>query len=427
MQIVYFHKDLRLNDNAALWHACDQGPIIPLYIWDEKAMGQWKYGPAQRWWLQESLKHLQKQLKKHGLTLIFRRGDTLKILKELVKQTDATGICYNRCYDGTCPNLEDLGIEVHHFPGALLAEPWEISPAKGGYFKVFTPFWKTCLKELEPPTPLPVPQLRPYQHKIVSDDIDNWNLGTGSWKNYWQPGEESALKRLKEFASHSLGNYAIGRDFPAKFLTSRLSPHLAFGEITPGQIWHAAKNECFLREIGWREFCHHLLYHFPDLPVKPFDQRFEAFKWKHDSGNLKRWQEGITGYPIVDAGMRELLETGWMHNRVRMIVASFLTKDLLIPWQRGAEWFWEKLVDADLANNSANWQWVAGCGADAAPFFRIFNPALQAEKFDAESEYIHRWVPELKNDPKNYPKPIVDHKDARNTALKHFADIKNRN
>jgi len=379
------------------------------------------------------------------IPLILRRGDPYKVLNSLQKETKAE-IYTNRCYEPEAIEIEGKLKNIKTFNGTLLIEPWEISPKTAPYFKVFTPFWKQCLKVLEPSKPLPSPKYELYSGKLESDTLDQWKLlpNNPNWaegiKTYWNIGEKEAHERLEEFIETALENYDHERNLPAVDGTSRLSPYLHFGQISPRQIWSRVMGlqgaDPFVREIGWREFSYHLLYHFPSLPNKPFNEQFSAFKWDDDERLFEAWTKGMTGYPIVDAGMRQLWEIGWMHNRVRMIAASFLTKDLFIPWQRGAEWFWDTLVDADLANNSASWQWVAGCGADAAPYFRIFNPVLQSQKFDPEGEYIKKWVPELQDLDKksvhqpwlveglSYPKPIVEHKEARDEALRRYKKLK---
>lgn len=466
-QIVWFKNDLRILDQPALHAAASTGrPIIALYILDESI------GHAARWWLHHSLNALRTELKMIGGKLILRRGDAVTIITEMALQTGAKSVFWNRSYEpasrkqeeSLCSELWKRNIESHHFNGALLIEPWEISNKQGGYYKVFTQYWKTCLKIIEPSKPLPkTERIVPYQHAMPTDEQADWQLlpSHPDWSQgfyiAWHPGEKGALDTLQNFLEGKLSEYDHQREFPAEPGTSLLSPHLRFGEISPRVIWQALRlqsiqqgdslaaisSERFLTELGWREFSYYLLYHFPELPQKPFNARFEAFPWREDMGLLKAWQKGRTGYPIVDAGMRQLWQIGWMHNRVRMIVASFLTKDLRITWQAGADWFLDTLVDADLANNSASWQWVAGCGADAAPYFRIFNPVLQGQKFDPHGTFIKRWIPELKDLPqkyihcpweapplilrscgltigKDYPLPIVDHSQARLDALEAF-------
>ena len=474
-RLVWLRQDLRLSDNPALYYAAHTNdPIIPIYIFDETLPKSGQIGGAQRWWLHHSLTKLSEQFTKKGVQLILRYGDPKKILPEIIKTTQASSIYWNRCYEPHARQLElflqneltKLGTEVKTFSGNLLFPPDMIKNQQGNYYKVFTAFWKACLTSPEPDAPLPTPKLSPFtQRKIHSDKLGDWQLlptkpnWAKNWEQLWSIGEMAAHKKLNAFLEDKLNNYAEARDIPKIDGTSLLSPHLHFGEISPRQIWHASKlqlmhshkshrpMERFQAEIGWREFSYYLLYHFPQLPTQPFQPKFAKFPWRYNKHDLLAWQHGKTGYPIVDAGMRQLWQTGWMHNRVRMIVASFLTKDLLIPWQQGEAWFWDTLVDADLANNSASWQWVAGCGADAAPYFRIFNPSLQGEKFDPEGDYVRRWVPELTKLPnkfihqpwtaseailsaaniklgKNYPLPLVDHSEARDTALALYKGLR---
>lgn len=470
--IVLFRQDLRLTDNPALWYASKLGaPIIPLYILDDQTPGQWKMGSAQRWWLHHSLKHLSHSLASEGGSLVLKRGETLQVLKELVKSCSPQAIYFNRCYEPFWVQLEKKiadpltfpEVHIHSYNSALLVEPWMISNQQGGVYKVFTKFWNSVTKDLQFPQPLPkVTRLQSGQTSIESDDLASWGLlpnhpdWAGEFASVWQPGEEGAHKQLDQFIEKGLKNYKEGRNIPSIKGTSYLSPHLHFGEIGPRQVYQrVAEHEngnleevkSFLSELGWREFTHYSLYHFPKLPEESFQERFSRFPWKSDNASLKKWTKGLVGYPIVDAGMRQLWRTGWMHNRVRMIVASFLTKDLFIPWQKGEEWFWDTLVDASLAQNAFNWQWAAGCGMDAAPYFRIFNPILQGEKFDPDGTYIKKWVPELARLPslyihtpweaprellkglgielgETYPLPLVDHKEARDEALKAFDSIK---
>jgi deoxyribodipyrimidine photo-lyase len=467
--IVWFRQDLRLSDNAALYHAVASGnPLIPLYILEENPNTEWQIGGAQRWWLHESLSSLAHDLQACGLKLILKQGDPQQILQDLIRQTNATGVYWNRCYEPYAINRDKMikqdlkaqGIEVESFNSALLFEPWSIKTQQGSSFKVFTPFWKACIAAPEPLAPNPkISGARTFQGNLTTEDLKNWALkpthpdwSTGL-KQTWQPGESQAHKILDRFLSESLQGYDSRRDRPDQEGTSRLSPYLHFGEISPRQIWHAFKGLVditrFRAELGWREFSYHLLYHFPNLPTHPFRTQFKGFPWRDDQNDLSAWQQGKTGYPVVDAGMRQLWHSGWMHNRVRMITASFLTKHLLIHWSEGAKWFWDTLVDADLASNSASWQWVAGCGADAAPFFRIFNPILQGEKFDPHGEYVRKWVPELKSLPNayihkpwqaseailksagvelgsTYPHPIINHTLARKNALEAYKSIRNQ-
>lgn len=469
--LVWFRQDLRLADNPALYHAATENEfIIPLYIFDETLA--WSMGRAQQWWLHHSLLSLQQQFNKLGLDLILRRGNSRLILLEICKKYNINHVYWNRCYEAAVmqqdqkinQQLITQGIAVNNYNSSLLHEPWEISNKQGDYFKVFTPFWNKCLAVATNIKLLPTPKLKQHP-KIVSESLSDWQLlpNKPNWaigfSKIWQPGEINAQRQFQKFLSEHLEDYPEARDFPAKNATSKLSPYLHFGEISPRHIWHNLKLieaheakssrscEHFLRQLGWREFSYYLLYHFPHFADENFKSKFNHFSWSYNKKSLALWQQGQTGYPIVDAGMRELWHSGYMHNRVRMIVASFLTKHLLIDWRQGAKWFWNTLVDADLANNSMGWQWVAGSGADAAPYYRIFNPILQGEKFDAKGEYVRRWLPELSKLPntylhkpwkasktilhdagiyldKNYPNPIVDHDVARLRALERYKLIK---
>ncbi len=451
--IVLFRQDLRLKDNPALTYACQTGqPIIPLYILDDENPGKWRMGGASRWWLHHSLISLNQNLKAKGSQLFLYKGKTLEIISGLIQRYQVAAIFWNRCYEPYAIRLEqkikDLLPRSQSFNGSLLFEPWEILNKQNQPFKIFTPFWNRCMEVESIDDPLPEPH-RFITKKIESESIDSWKLlpyhpdwSEGLRKN-WDVGEKAAHAKFNHFINRSLKTYDYDRDIPSLDSTSLLSPHLHFGEISPRQLFHATKNipqsDKFLSELGWREFSYYQLYYFPQLPEQPWRHEFSKFRWEKNPSFLKKWQKGETGYPIVDAGMRQLWETGWMHNRVRMIAASFLVKDLFLSWQAGADWFWDTLVDADLANNSASWQWIAGCGFDAAPFFRIFNPILQSEKFDPDGVYIKRWIPELAKVPKAfihrpwkaspdlklcYPSPIVSHDQSRKRALEAFKEIK---
>ena len=453
--------DLRLADNPALVAAVKRGgPVIPVFIWAPDEEGEWAPGGASRWWLHQSLAALDASLRKVGSRLIVREGPSLETLRELARQTGADSVMWSRRYEPIVAARDEKiekalardGLEISHFNAALWHEPWEIKNKSGKPFQVFTPFWKHCLSQGEPPAPLAAPRRIPAPvkwpsslpvEKLGLEPTIPWDKGI---RAAWQPGEEGAAKQLRTFLRNAYPHYDDGRNLPGESGTSRMSPYLHFGEISPRQIWHAVgdarkqdgsarwRSSQFLTEIGWREFSHHLLHHFPHTPTEPLRDNFRKFPWKKNETHLRAWQRGRTGYPIVDAGMRELWTTGWMHNRVRMIVASFLVKDLLIPWQEGAKWFWDTLVDADLAQNTLGWQWTAGCGADAAPYFRVFNPAGQGEKFDADGDYVRKWCPELAKLPKisihrpqdvpGYPRPIVEHSLAREMALDAYKRVK---
>ena len=473
--IVWFRSDLRLRDNRALLRAVDTGaPIIPVYVLDDEQSDHWRTGSASRWWLHHSLAALAGDLQTLGSRLILRRGNALTVLAKLAIDCKATAVHASRAYQpwagqletGLKQRLEADGVDFRRFSGSLLFEPEAVRTKDGRPFKVYSPFWRAAMEPGDPPRPEPAPRaLAAPARWPASDDLNAWRLcpekpdWAAGWPQHWLPGEAHSQERLKEFLRSSLTDYATDRDRPDRPATSRLSPRLAFGELSPATIWHealaaargkpelAAGLSKFCKEIGWREFSYHLLWHFPNLPDAPFRPEFEKFPWLKSSVALRAWQRGQTGFPIVDAGMRELWQTGYMHNRVRMIAASFLIKDLMLPWQQGEAWFWDTLVDADLASNAASWQWVAGCGADAAPYFRVFNPALQGEKFDPNGVYVRRWVPELARLPHayihrpatapsqvlgeagvelghTYPRPIVDHAEARERALLAFKGLK---
>ncbi len=470
--IVWFRSDLRLADNPALTAAIERGhPVIPVFIWAPDEEAPWAPGGARRWWLHQSLQALQQSLEDAGSRLIFRQGPSLDTLRQVIEHTGADAVFWNRRYEPAVvsrdkkvkQDLKDAGLDARSFNSHLLYEPWEVATKQGDPYKVFTPFWKTCTAMPEPDAPLDTPTDAQWQGAEPSaqawpesEALEALGLMPKiKWYEdmaaFWTPGEAGAQHRLDAFLDDAIRAYKEDRDIPSKDGTSRLSPYLCHGEVSPRQIWHAVRRfmndgrrnlshaeekQCwaYLREIGWREFCYHVLYHFPHTPQSPLQEKYAHFPWREDADQLKAWQRGRTGYPLIDAGMRQLWQLGWMHNRVRMVVASFLVKDLLISWQDGAAWFWDTLVDADLANNTLGWQWAGGCGADAAPYFRVFNPILQSKKFDTDGGYIHHFVDELRDveakdlhapweasspllDQSNYPAPLIDHKEARDRAL----------
>jgi deoxyribodipyrimidine photo-lyase len=458
--IMWFRQDLRLSDHPALAAAAAAGPAIPVFVLDDDTPGDWRWGGASRWWLHRSLEKLGAKA-----PLVFARGSADVALEKLFKATGASGVYFTRDYAPWSSALEarvksvcdSHGVACKRYGGFLLHEPESIKNGSGEFFKVYTPFSRACFAKGEPRAPTGEVKVDWHQGATASLSLEdlkllptkpNWATG---FNPVWTPGEAGAKAKLATFLDDALAHYAEGRDIPSKPWTSQLSPHLHWGEISPHQVWQATRarmdeargaldraGEKFLKEVLWREFSYNLIHHVPHLPERSFKAEFENFPWTDDFSALRAWQRGVTGYPIVDAGMRELWETGIMHNRVRMIVASFLVKHLLIPWQEGERWFWDTLVDADIGNNAASWQWVAGCGADAAPYFRVFNPFLQGEKFDGDGTYVRRWVKELANvptefihqpwtmplPPAKYPKPIVDHGMARNRALEAFKKIK---
>jgi deoxyribodipyrimidine photo-lyase len=471
--IVWFRDDLRLSDHPAL-HAAVRagGPVVCLYVFDEKSPAR-PLGGAARWWLAQSLRALAVRVESAGGQLVLRKGNTAEVIARLAREANADAVFWNeiaqaphvKVADQVTTAIDGIGITARSFPGDLLAHPSQIRNKENRGLRVFTPFWRRVQSSGNPPAPLPAPNKLAAGPRLASDTLESWRLEptrpdwAGGLRESWQPGEAAAQVKLKAFLENIAG-YATGRDRPDRECTSRLSPHLRFGEISPRQVWHAARFTAaehprlapdidkFLSELGWREFCRHLLYDVPDLAERNLQSSFDAFPWKHDTGALRAWQRGQTGYPVVDAGMRELWHTGVMHNRVRMVVASFLVKHLLIDWRDGEKWFWDTLVDADVGSNPANWQWVAGSGADAAPYFRVFNPILQGEKFDPEGNYVRRWVPELArlrsdliHQPweatplelasagvdlgKTYPRQIIDHKTGRERALEAYATIRN--
>jgi deoxyribodipyrimidine photo-lyase len=479
--LVWFREDLRLADNPALTAAVERGdPILCVYIHDERSEGLRPLGAASKWWLGRSLAALSSDISGKGGALHVMTGAADAVIAQLVDQAGIGAVYWNRRYGAAERALDTRiksalkakGVAAETFNSHLLNEPWEVATQAGTPVKVFTPYWRAARARGEPAFPLPAPaRIRgaalpealaklvvPLESLGFEPSKPDW---AGGMRAEWRPGEAGAAARLDAFLEGALKGYGENRNRPDYLSTSRLSPHLRFGEIGPRQVWHAGKAalvsgrtraserdlDKFLSEIGWREFAFHLLFHNPDLATRNFNEKFDAFPWRDDPEGLRAWTKGLTGYPLVDAGMRELWTTGWMHNRVRMVVGSFLVKHLLIDWRAGERWFWDTLVDACPANNTASWQWVAGTGADAAPYFRIFNPFGQGEKFDTAGDYVRRWVPELARLPQDvihrpweadaaalrragvklgvdYPHPIVDHDAARARALAALSSVK---
>ncbi len=473
--ILWFRNDLRLADNPALVAAAATGrSVLPVFLLDDETPGPWRLGAASRWWLHHALDQLATDLRRHRGDLLLRRGDAGKLIRQLVEETGARHVFWNCRYEPWAIEqdkalkraLKEEGVTVESFNAALCFEPWEITQKGGGHYKVYTPYSRAWFDLDGPPEPLDVPKpLHLLEPSPVGDALDDWGLlprkpdWAGGIRKAWSPGEARALEEATAFADEAVDDYGSERDFPARPGVSRLSPHLHFGEIGGRQLFHLVRSRTlarrgswqkarpYLRQLAWRDFAYHTLFHAPGLPDEPLRPEFAAFPWSDDERLFQAWTRGQTGYPIVDAGMRELWATGYMHNRLRMITGSFLTKDLLMPWQRGEAWFWDTLVDADLANNSMGWQWVAGCGIDAAPYFRIFNPVLQGERFDPDGAYVRHWVPELSPLPdrwihkpfaapedvlseagvvlgETYPRPLVDHGKARDLALEAYRGLR---
>ena len=475
LSIIWFRDDLRVGDNPALAAASARGsPAVAIFIRERDTETTREMGGASQWWLHHSLTALRKDLANINVPLILKSGSSRDVIPEIVAETGADAVFWNRRYGAAeidtdkslKASLQQSGIKAESHNGSLLFEPWTVLRGGTAPYRVFTPFWKAARAGTPPAKPQPTPDGFPSAMALASasENLDDWNLlptrpnWAAGFEDHWQPGEAGARKRLHQFLSVEVSNYASERDRPDLPSTSRLSPHLRFGEISPRVIWQATRHHVaadriserdadkFLSELGWREFSYHLLFHNPDLAERNFQDRFDAFPWQQPGKEFDAWCRGCTGYPLVDAGMRELWHTGWMHNRVRMVAASFLAKHLRISWREGERWFWDTLVDADPANNPASWQWVAGSGADAAPYFRIFNPIIQGEKFDPNGDYVRRWVPELDGLPdkyihkpweapeqirdaagvrlgENYPEPIVDHSAARAAALEAFKSL----
>ena len=468
--LYWVRQDLRLQDNPALSFAASQGPVLAVYILDDQTPDLRQPGGASCWWLHNSLTRLNQKMQGN---LHFLKGRADELLGDIINRHDIQQVVWNRRYEPgqieqdkqIKSQLADKGIKVKSFNSNLLWEPWTVTKQDGSPYKVFTPYYrKGCLSQPAPRYPTPVPENLMWLRDDDSDSgLDAFELLPDiKWyqtmQNTWKPGEEGASENLSRFLRDAVRDYKDERNIPSRPGTSNLSPHLHFGEISPNQVWYAAIDalngnieqaglDCYLSELGWREFSHYLLYHFPNLPTENFAAQFNTFPWRKDHQSLRAWQQGNTGIPIIDAGMRELWQTGYMHNRVRMVVASFLVKNLLIDWREGERWFWDCLLDADLAANSASWQWVAGCGADAAPYFRIFNPVLQGEKFDKNGDYVRHYCPELSAVPdkyihapwqaptdildnagvilgETYPHPVVDLKASRQRALDALATTK---
>ncbi|MEC8977696.1 MAG: deoxyribodipyrimidine photo-lyase [Pseudomonadota bacterium] len=465
ISIYWFRQDLRLADNPALTEAVIRGQVLPIYILDDIHSGEYAMGEASRWWLYHSLQKLNKSL---GGMLSIYKGDPKQILADIIKRFDVEALYWNRCYepwriqrDASLKNhFTSEGYLVKTYNGSLLCEPWDIQKEDGTPYKVFTPFYrKGILRAHEPRVPLPKPEnidciFDPQQVGVDALELLPNNPWDKKLAPHWEIGEQAAIDQFRTFINVGLSSYKDGRNFPAKPSVSRMSPRLHFGEISPNQLWYMARAtgvdkhvDHFCSELGWREFSYSQLYHNPNLPRQNLQPKFDGFPWIENEKHLRAWQKGQTGIPMVDAGMRELWQTGYLHNRVRMIVGSFLVKNLRIHWHQGERWFWNTLVDADLANNSASWQWIAGCGADAAPYFRIFNPITQGQKFDPDGTYVRQYIPEIASLPDRYlfnpweapetvlkeaaiklgdtyPHPIIDLRQSREDALEAFQSLK---
>jgi deoxyribodipyrimidine photo-lyase len=454
--IVWFRDDLRVADNPALHEAAQRGePVVCLYILDDASPGLRPLGGAARWWLHHSLEALASSLRDAGLELTLRRGAAADVIDAVVAETGAKAVFWNRRYGeaertvdaGIKAALRAAGVEARSSQASLMFEPWTVLTGQGAPYRVFTPFYRSCLAQPEPRHPLPVDDDVSAFAGVTGDELGDWALlpttpeWAGGLREAWTPGEKTALKRLRAFLADELSSYVAEQDLPAQDATSGLSPYLRWGEISPFQVWHETRSfvasldrrtsegaraadgaSAFLRQLVWREFSYHLLFHWPQITHSNMRPAFDDFPWAEPTDVvMEAWQMGRTGIPLVDAGMRELWQTGIMHNRVRMVVASFLVKNLRIDWREGERWFWDTLVDADPAANAVNWQWVAGSGVDAAPYFRVFNPELQATKFDPRREYIRRFVPDI--DAETYPPPLVDLKESRKAALDAYASI----
>ncbi|MFB2586428.1 cryptochrome/photolyase family protein [Herbiconiux liukaitaii] len=451
--LVWLRDDLRVRDNPALHAAVLRGdPIVVLYVLDDESPGIRPLGAASRWWLHGSLEALAGELREVGLELTLRRGPAGSVVRSVVDEVQATAAFWNRRYGEAeravdtdlKSSLREAGLEVESFHASVLAEPWTVLTGQGGWYKVFTPFYRAVLGKPGPRAPLPAPGADDgLQHRRVdSDELDSWALlptrpdWAAGLRERWTPGAVEGHSRLSAFLRSGVDQYSEQNDFPAEDGTSNLSPYLRFGELSPFEVWHATEKHraragasasagasAFLRQLVWRDFAYHLLFHLPSITTENMRPEFDRFPWQElPEASLERWQQGRTGIPLVDAGMRELWQTGVMHNRVRMVVASFLIKNLRVDWRVGEEWFWDTLVDADPASNALNWQWVAGSGPDAAPYFRVFNPELQASKFDAHGQYIAQYVPEVGTP--EYPEPMVDLKESRRAALDAYATIR---
>ena len=460
--IVWFRRDLRVRDHAALHAAAQSGkPVVALYIREENL--KYPMGAASDWFLHYALLALQEEL---SVPLVIRQGDAQEVIHDVVRATGADEVHWGRRYQKDAreidaeikEELKEQGLTVESHNTMLLSEPWEVKTGSGSNYRVFTPFYRKFREEVEIGEVLPAPELKRFTGNVESLSVEDLGLlpTAPDWgakmEVYWKPGPKGAHERLQEFLDEAVEYYAEYRDRPDFDRTSRLSPYLAHGCIGVRECWEANANaspgsDTFAKELGWREFSYSLLFYYPDMKTEPLDKKFEKFEWEGDEADLLAWQKGQTGYPIVDAGMRQLWEMGWMHNRVRMIVASFLIKDLLVDWRSGEEWFWDCLCGGDPANNAQGWQWTAGCGADASPFFRIFNPISQGERFDPKGDYVRAWCPELAKLPKkyihkpweapddvladagvtlgeHYPRPMVDHGQARERALELYKEIK---